>query len=78
VRASTRCSKRLYAEGVAKAVPSDTVDKLRKMLASLDDKRSYQKAEVENRNGNLVNLVRLAGPLWWVISQLLLCHPFYF
>jgi hypothetical protein len=59
-------------------VPSDTVDKLRKMLASLDDKRSYQKAEVENRNGNLVNLVRLAGPLWWVISQLLLCHPFYF
>src|ERR1700722_12260356 len=29
--------KRLYAEDVAKGVPPDTVDKLRKMLAFLDD-----------------------------------------
>jgi toxin HigB-1 len=29
--------KRLYAEDNAKGVPSDTVDKLRKMLAFLDD-----------------------------------------
>ncbi len=29
--------KRLYAEGNAKGVPPDTVDKLRKMLAFLDD-----------------------------------------
>ncbi|MBV9626066.1 MAG: type II toxin-antitoxin system RelE/ParE family toxin [Acidobacteria bacterium] len=29
--------KRLYAEGVTKGVPPDTVDKLRKMLAFLDD-----------------------------------------
>ena len=64
--------KRLYAEDVTKGVPSDTVDKLRKMLTFLDDMRSYQKAEVENRNGNLV---RLAGPLWWIISQLPLCYP---
>jgi len=29
--------KRLYSEDVAKGVPPDTVDKLRKMLAFLDD-----------------------------------------
>jgi toxin HigB-1 len=29
--------KRLYAEDTAKGVPPDTVDKLRKMLAFLDD-----------------------------------------
>jgi proteic killer suppression protein len=29
--------KRLYAEDAAKGVPPDTVDKLRKMLAFLDD-----------------------------------------
>jgi toxin HigB-1 len=29
--------KRFYAEDVAKGVPPDTVDKLRKMLAFLDD-----------------------------------------
>ena len=29
--------KRLYEDGVAKGVPPDTVDKLRKMLAFLDD-----------------------------------------
>jgi proteic killer suppression protein len=29
--------KKLYAEDIAKGVPSDTVDKLRKMLAFLDD-----------------------------------------
>ena len=29
--------KRLYAEGNAKGVPPDTMDKLRKMLAFLDD-----------------------------------------
>ena len=29
--------KRLYAEGSAKGVPPDTVDKLRKMLAFLDE-----------------------------------------
>ena len=29
--------KRLYAEGSARGVPPDTVDKLRKMLAFLDD-----------------------------------------
>jgi proteic killer suppression protein len=29
--------KRLYAEDIAKGVPPDTVDKLRKMLAFLDD-----------------------------------------
>jgi toxin HigB-1 len=29
--------KRLYAEGSAKGVPPDTVDKLRKMLPFLDD-----------------------------------------
>ena len=29
--------KRLYVEDVAKGVPADTVDKLRKMLAFLDD-----------------------------------------
>ena len=29
--------KRLYAEDVAKGVPPDTVEKLRKMLAFLDD-----------------------------------------
>jgi toxin HigB-1 len=29
--------KKLYAEDVAKGVPPDTVDKLRKMLAFLDD-----------------------------------------
>ena len=29
--------KRLYTEGTAKGVPPDTVDKLRKMLAFLDD-----------------------------------------
>jgi len=29
--------KRLYAEDSAKGVPPDTVDKLRKMLAFLDD-----------------------------------------
>jgi toxin HigB-1 len=29
--------KRLYADDVAKGVPPDTVDKLRKMLAFLDD-----------------------------------------
>ena len=29
--------RRLYAEDVAKGVPPDTVDKLRKMLAFLDD-----------------------------------------
>lgn len=29
--------KRLYTEDVAKGVPPDTVDKLRKMLAFLDD-----------------------------------------
>jgi addiction module HigA family antidote len=34
--------KRLYAEDVAKAVPPDTVDKLRKMLAFLDDMQDPQ------------------------------------
>jgi plasmid maintenance system killer protein len=34
--------KRLYADDVAKGVPHDTVDKLRKMLAFLDD-RTTQK-----------------------------------
>jgi proteic killer suppression protein len=29
--------KRLYAEDIVKGVPTDTVDKLRKMLAFLDD-----------------------------------------
>lgn len=29
--------KRLYAEDIAKGVPPDTVDKVRKMLAFLDD-----------------------------------------
>lgn len=29
--------KKLYAEGAVKGVPPDTVDKLRKMLAFLDD-----------------------------------------
>ena len=29
--------RRLYAEDIAKGVPPDTVDKLRKMLAFLDD-----------------------------------------
>jgi proteic killer suppression protein len=29
--------KRLYAENIAKGVPPDTVDKVRKMLAFLDD-----------------------------------------
>jgi len=29
--------KRLYAEDIAKGVPPDTADKLRKMLAFLDD-----------------------------------------
>ena len=29
--------KRLYAEDIAKGVPPDTMDKLRKMLAFLDD-----------------------------------------
>ena len=29
--------KKLYADDVARGVPSDTVDKLRKMLAFLDD-----------------------------------------
>jgi toxin HigB-1 len=29
--------KRLYAEDIAKGVPPDTVDKLRKMLAFVDD-----------------------------------------
>lgn len=32
--------KRLYAEDIAKGVPPDTVDKLRKMLAFLDDMES--------------------------------------
>ncbi len=32
--------KRLYTEDIAKAVPPDTVDKLRKMLAYLDDMES--------------------------------------
>jgi proteic killer suppression protein len=32
--------KRLYAEGSAKGVPADTVDKLRKMPAYLDDLES--------------------------------------
>jgi addiction module HigA family antidote len=31
--------KRLYAEDAAKGVPPDTVDKLRKMLAFLDDRQ---------------------------------------
>jgi len=31
--------KRLYAEDIAKGVPLDTADKLRKMLAFLDDMR---------------------------------------
>ena len=34
---STRAFKRLYQEDSAKGVPPDTVDKLRKMLAFLDD-----------------------------------------
>ena len=34
--------KRLYDEDVAKAVPPDTVDKLRKMLAFLDDMQDRQ------------------------------------
>lgn len=32
--------KRLYSEDIAKGVPPDTVDKLRKMLAYLDDMES--------------------------------------
>jgi proteic killer suppression protein len=32
--------KRLYSEGTAKGVPPDTVDKLRKMFAYLDDMES--------------------------------------
>jgi toxin HigB-1 len=34
--------KRLYAEDSAKGVPPDTVDKLRKMLAFLDDMRDSE------------------------------------
>jgi len=34
--------KRLYAEDNAKAVPPDTVDKLRKMLAFLDDMKATE------------------------------------
>jgi proteic killer suppression protein len=34
--------KRLYAEDVAKGVPFDTVDKLRKMLAFLDDMQDHE------------------------------------
>ena len=34
--------KRLYTEDVAKGVPPDTVDKLRKMLAFLDDMQDVE------------------------------------
>ena len=34
--------RRLYAEDVAKGVPPDTVDKLRKMLAFLDDMQDVE------------------------------------
>lgn len=38
--------KRLYAEGSTKGVPPDTVDKLRKMLAYLDDMESVEELRV--------------------------------
>jgi proteic killer suppression protein len=34
--------KRLYAEDVAKGVPPDTVDRLRKMLAFIDDMQDVE------------------------------------
>jgi toxin HigB-1 len=34
--------KRLYVEDVAKGIPPDTVDKLRKMLAFLDDMQDVE------------------------------------
>jgi len=39
--------KRLYAEDNARAVPPDTVDKIRKMLAFLDDGRPQGYLEPE-------------------------------
>jgi proteic killer suppression protein len=38
--------KRLYAEDSAKGVPPDTVDKLRKMLAFLDDMEAPEELRV--------------------------------
>ena len=38
--------KRLYAEDIAKGVQSDTVDKLRKMLAFLDDMQDADELRV--------------------------------
>ena len=37
--------KRLYAEDVAKGVPSDTANKLRKMFAFLDDMRDGEELQ---------------------------------
>jgi proteic killer suppression protein len=38
--------KRLYAEDVAKGIPPDTVDKLRKMLAFIDDMQDAEELRV--------------------------------
>ena len=41
--------KKLYAEDVAKGVPPDTVDKLRKMLAFLDDMQDPEELRANGR-----------------------------
>jgi proteic killer suppression protein len=57
--------KKLYADDVAKGVPPDTVDKLRKMLAFLDDMEDPE--ELRALPSWKVHLDR--GPQWHVEPQ---------
>jgi proteic killer suppression protein len=46
--------KRLYAEDITKGVPPDTVDKLRKMLAFIDDMQVAEELREPCPHGRLI------------------------